>query len=594
MKDFLKFTLATITGIVIVCVVTFLLSIISLFGIIAASEQEVVVKKNSILTLTLDKPLEERAVENPMALIMGDGYESIGLNDVLSAIKKAKEDENIKGIYMEAGQFGGAAPASLEEIRRALQDFKNSGKFIVAYGDNYSLGEYYLCSVADKIILNPQGTIDWTGMSAQPTFYKRLLEKIGVEMQIFKVGTYKSAVEPFISTEMSEANREQVTAYLQSIWNRITEDVAASRGLSTSLLNEYADQMLTMCEAEEFIRGGMADTLLYKDGVKNYLKSLTGTEEDESINTLALNEMTNVKRNIPLDKSGNVLAVYYAAGEITDYPSNSPATGGAEGIVGSKVIKDLSRLRNDDNVKAVVLRVNSPGGSAFASEQIWNEVVKLKAEKPVIVSMGDYAASGGYYISCAADSIFAEATTLTGSIGIFGMLPNLEGLLTDKLGLDFDIVKTNKFSDIGTPTRPMTEAEKQLLQRTINRGYDLFVKRCAEGRMMSDEEIRKIAEGRVWTGAMAQELGLVDKLGGINEAIAAAATKAGIEAYTILSYPEQPNFLTSLMEQGKEGYINSHLRSATGEYYNYLNIINRLQRANHVQAHMGIAPNIIL
>ncbi len=593
MKDFLKFTLATVTGIVLVCVTTFLLSIISLFGIVSASEMEVPVEKNSIFTLSLNKPLEERATENPFAMIMGEGYESIGLNDVLSSIKKAKENENIKGIYIEAGQFGGASPASLEEIRRALLDFKSSGKFIISYGDNYSQGEYYLCSVADKLILNPQGTIDWTGLSAQPTFYKRLLEKIGVEMQIFKVGTYKSAVEPFIATEMSEANREQVTAYLNSIWNQMTEDVAASRGLSCNILNEYANQMLTMGTSEELVRGGMADSLLYKDEVKSFLKALTDTDEDESLNTLGLSEMINVKRNTPMDKSGNILAVYYATGEISDYPTNSP-TGGSEGIVGSKVIKDLNRLRNDDNVKAVVLRVNSPGGSAFASEQIWNEVVKLKAEKPVIVSMGDYAASGGYYISCAADSIFAEATTLTGSIGIFGMLPNLEGLLTDKLGLDFDVVKTNDFSDIGTPTRAMTEPEKNLLQRTINRGYDLFVKRCANGRQMSEEDIRKIAEGRVWTGSMAQDLGLVDQLGGINEAIAAAASKAGIETYTILSYPEQPSIFDSLINQGKDNYINSHLQSKTGGYYNYLNIIHRLQKANRVQAHMGTTPNIKL
>ncbi len=594
MKDFLKFTLATVAGIVLVCVAAFLLGIISLFGIISASEKEIPVEKNSIFTLTLNKPIKERATENPLALIMGNEYESIGLNDILSSIKKAKEEENIIGIYLEAGQFGGSSPASLEEIRRALLDFKNSGKFIVAYGDNYSQGEYYLCSIADKIILNPQGSIDWTGLSAQPIFYKRLLEKLGVEMQIFKVGTYKSAVEPFIATEMSEANREQVTAYLSSIWNQMVEDVAASRGLSTSILNEYANNMLSMDAATEFVQTGMADTLLYKDEAKAYLKALTNTEEDESINTLGLNEMKNIKRNVPLDKSGNIIAVYYATGEITDYPSQSPTMGDLDGIIGSNVIKDLDRLRNDDNVKAVVLRVNSPGGSAFASEQIWNEIVKLKAEKPVIVSMSDYAASGGYYISCAADSIFAEATTLTGSIGIFGMLPNLEGLLTNKLGLDFDIVKTNKFSDIGSPTRAMTESEKSLLQRTINRGYDTFVKRCADGRQMSEDAIRKIAEGRVWTGAMAKELGLVDKLGGINEAIAAAASKAAIKAYTILVYPEQPNLFTSLMEQERGNYINSYLQDMTNGYYNYQNIVQRLLQANRVQAHMGMIPSIQL
>ena len=420
MKDFLKFTLATITGLMLVGAILTFFSIVVLVGLIASSEPTVQVKPNSVFVLNLNKPLSERAVEDPITMLMGEDYASIGLNEVLTSIKKAKEEANITGIYLEASGYSDASPAEWEEIRRALMNFKESGKFIVAYGDNYSQGEYYLCSVADKVILNPQGSIEWTGISSQPIFYKRLLEKIGVTMNIFKVGTYKSAIEPFIATEMSEANREQTHAYLNSIWTRITEDIATSRSISTKDLNKYADEMIALSPTERFIEAGMADTLLYKDEVKEYLKKLTHTNSHQSLNTLSLKEMKAIEEVAIFPKNEGRIAVYYAVGEVMDdIPGGTFST--EECIVGSQTIKELSQLREDDQVKAVVLRVNSPGGSAFASEQIWNEVVKLKAKKPVIVSMGGMAASGGYYISCAADSIFAEATTLTGSIGIFGI-----------------------------------------------------------------------------------------------------------------------------------------------------------------------------
>ena len=593
MKDFIKFTLATVTGLVLTGVVFFFMGIVSLFGLIAASEQETPVKSNSVFVLRLDKPLKERATDDPMAMLLGGEYENMGLDEILKSIKKAKNDDRIRGIYIETGMTEGASMATWQEMRQALEDFKESGKFIIAYGDNYTQGEYYLCSVADKVILNPQGTIEWNGLSAQPVFYTGLLEKLGVKMQIFKVGTYKSAVEPFTEKKMSTANREQVEAYLASMWKQLTTDVAVSRGLTSNLLNDYADQMLTLGPAKGLIECGLADTLLYMDGVKAYLKQLTGIGDDEPLNTLSLKEMTNVERNVPLDKSGNIIAVYYATGEITDEALDG-LYGGQEAIVGSKVIADLSRLREDKNVKAVVLRVNSPGGSAFASEQIWNEVVKLKAKKPVIVSMGGMAASGGYYISCAADSIFAEPTTLTGSIGIFGMVPDMQNLLTDKLGLDFDVVKTNRYSDIGTTVRPMSESEKRILQNTINRGYDLFVKRCADGRGMNIETMRQVAEGRVWTGSMALELGLVDKLGGMDEALQAAAFKAGTEAYTVLSYPEQPGLFANLMEDGTDNYINARLRATGGEYYEFMNFANNLLRSNRIQTRISLDPNIKL
>ena len=450
----------------------------------------------------------------------------------------------------------------------------------MAYADQYTQEMYYLASVADKVIVNPQGSISWHGLASQPIFFKDLLKKVGIEMQIFKVGTYKSAVEPFIATEMSDANREQVTAFLSSIWGRLLEDVSASRNIPVETLNKYADEMMDLQPAETYLANGLADTLMYKDGVLDYLREISGRESDESLRTLSLEDMKNVKRNVPLDKSGNIIAVYYAFGGIDD--TTSPE----EGIDSEKVIKDLRKLREDETVKAVVFRVNSPGGSAYGSEQIWREVVLLKEKKPVIVSMGDYAASGGYYISCAADYIVADPTTLTGSIGIFGMFPNMEELLTDKLGLDFDMVKTNKFADMGTLARPFNSDERAAMQNYINNGYKLFVKRCADGRGMSVEAIEKIAEGRVWTGATAKELGLVDELGGLDKAIEIAAQKAEVEAYSLLTYPAMDDFFSTLMDTGKEHYIEGKLVETLGEAYPSIKFIQNVKDMDRIQARM--------
>ena len=593
MKDFLKYIFATVIGIILTGSILFLLSMVTIFGIIASSEKEIPIQDNSVMTIHLTGSLKERATINPLVTLMGESENIIGLNDLLSAIQKAKENNRIKGIYLEAGQLFNASPASLEEARKALLDFKQTGKFVVAYGDVYSQGEYYLCSVADKIVLNPQGLIDWKGLSSQPIFYKDLLEKLGIEMQIFKVGTYKSAVEPFIANQMSEANRMQVQTYLNSIWERITSDVATSRGLTIDALNLYANQGISLKASKEFISTKLADTLMYKDEMKSYLKKLIGIEKDEKLQTINLEEMGNIQKNIPMNKSGNILAVYYATGEIVDVATNQ-FTGYENYIVGSQMTKDLSELREDDNVKAVVLRIDSPGGSAFASEQIWNEVVKLKACKPVVVSMGGMAASGGYYISCAADTIFAEATTLTGSIGIFGMIPNMQNLLNDKLGIYTDIVKTNRYSDLGDISRPLNSAESQFIQNSIERGYNLFVTRCADGRNMSKEEIQNIAEGRVWTGCMAQEIGLVDALGGINDAIATAAQLASINEYSLLSYPEVENPFVSLFNENKDNYIESRIKEKTGAYYNYLKQMQHIQKTTPIQTHIGFDPNIQL
>lgn len=591
MKDFLKFTLATVTGIILSSIVLFIISMVTLFGIMSASDTETIVKKNSVMMLDLNGTLVERTQEDPLGILsqlFGDESNTYGLDDILSSIQKAKENENIKGIYLQASSLG-TSYASLQEIRNALLDFKESGKFVIAYADSYTQGLYYLSSAADKVLLNPKGMIEWRGIASAPLFYKDLLQKIGVEMQVFKVGTYKSAVEPFIATEMSSANREQVTAFITSIWGQVTQGVSASRNIPIDSLNVYADRMLMFYPSEESVKCGLADTLIYRNDVRNYLKKLVEIDEDDNLPIVGLSDMMNVKKNVPKDKSGNIVAVYYASGEITDYPSSATSE---DGIVGSKVIRDLRKLKDDNDVKAVVLRVNSPGGSAFASEQIWHAVKELKTKKPVIVSMGDYAASGGYYISCVADTIVAEPTTLTGSIGIFGIIPNVKGL-TDKIGLSYDVVKTNKYADFGNIMRPFNEDERSLLQMMITEGYDTFVSRCAEGRHTTKEAIEKIAEGRVWTGETAKKLGLVDELGGIDKALDIAVTKAGIEGYTVVSYPAKQDFFSSLLDTKPTNYVESQLlKSKLGEFYQQFGLLKNLQEQSMIQARIPFELNI--
>lgn len=591
MKDFLKFTLATVTGIILSSIVLFIISMVTLFGIMSASDTETIVKKNSVMMLDLNGTLVERMQEDPLGILsqlFGDESNTYGLDDILSSIRKAKENENIKGIYLQANSLG-TSYASLQEIRNALLDFKESGKFVIAYADSYTQGLYYLSSAADKVLLNPKGMIEWRGIVSAPLFYKDLLQKIGVEMQVFKVGTYKSAVEPFIATEMSPANREQVTAFITSIWEHVTEGVSASRNIPVDSLNVYANRMLMFYPSDESVKCGLADTLIYRNDVRSYLKKLVEINEDDNLPIIGLSDMINVKKNVPKNKSGNIVAVYYASGEITDYPGSVTSE---DGIVGSKVIRDLRKLKDDNDVKAVVLRVNSPGGSAFASEQIWHAVKELKTKKPVIVSMGDYAASGGYYISCVADTIVAEPTTLTGSIGIFGIIPNVKGL-TDKIGLSYDVVKTNKYADFGNIMRPFNEDEKSLLQMMITNGYDTFVSRCAEGRHMTKEAIEKIAEGRVWTGETAKKLGLVDELGGIDKALDIAVAKAGIEGYTVISYPAKQDLFSSLLDMKPTNYVESQLlKSKLGEFYQQFGLLKNLQEQSMIQARIPFELNI--
>ena len=581
MKDFLKYTLASIAGLLACTIIVTIIGIVTVVGIAASTETETVISENSIFKLELKGAVTERMIDNPFASLINEEQTALGLNDILTSIQKAADNDFIKGIYLEAGGIE-ADPASTAEIRNALLRFKETGKFVVAYGGSYTQADYYICSVADKVILNPQGLVDWHGIASQTIYFKDLLAQLGIEMEVFKVGTYKSAVEPYTTMEMSKENREQITAYTSSIWNNMVQGVSQSRGITPEKLNQCADRYMAFTSPQETLEAGLVDTLLYLDETKEYLKQLMG--EDKSLVVLSLNEVKNIQKNVPLDKSGNIIAMYYAEGQIVDIPSTGMGT--TSEIVGDKVCLDLSKLREDDNVKAVILRVNSPGGSAFASEQIWNEVVKLKKKKPVIVSMGGYAASGGYYISCAADTIIAQPTTLTGSIGIFGMFPNPHKLITDKLKLNVETVKSNKHSDLGSIFRPYSADERAIIQRRINNGYATFIKRCADGRQMGTANIEAVAQGRVWTGEMAKELGLVDLLGGIELAKEIAAEKAGIDSYTLISYPKEANALDMLLNLSKESYIEARTGKTLGQFKNEFNLIYNLEQMNNLQARL--------
>lgn len=587
MKDFIKYTMATVVGLVLVSIIMGILTFVSMAGMIASEGMSSPIEKKSVLRITLKGSITERAgEENPLSKLGGETTQQIALDQALQALEKAAKNDKIEGIYMEGGILS-AYPAEVQELRQALLEFKKSGKWIIAYADTYSRSAYYLCSVADKVYLNPIGMLDWSGLSSNPMFFTGLMKKLGIKMQVFKVGTYKSAVEPYIAEQMSDANREQVSSYQQSIWNNMLKDVAKSRKTTAEALNSLADSLTILSGPEASVKGGLVDKLCYQDEVKKILKNKAKMEEDESlrfvsISDVALSEELN-------DKVDDEIAVYYAYGEIKEDITGGFAQESA--ITSKQMTKDLQELREDDDVKAVVLRVNSPGGSAYASEQIWREVQLLSKEKPVIVSMGALAASGGYYISCGANKIFAEPTTLTGSIGIFGMIPDATELLTDKLGLSFDVVKTNAHSDFGAMGRPLNESECRLVQAYINQGYELFTGRVAQGRKISQDSVKAVAEGRVWTGEQAMKIGLVDKLGNLNDAIAAAAKAAKIEKYSVGRYPEPAPWFASLLQEKKADYMDSQMRSALGEFYPAFSLIRDLKNQDAIQARMTFIPD---
>ena len=589
MKPFIKTTLAATLGVILASIIGGILGIILLVGIASSTEKTPSIEENSILTLNLNGSLMEHGSEDPFASFGaifngGDNNSSLGLDEILKAIKHAKSNDNIKGIYLKTGLLQ-AGVASFEEIRLALEDFKESGKFVYAYIEQTcEQGAYYISSVADSIFMNPSGSLGLYGMSATPVFYTDVLKKIGVEPQIFKVGTYKSAVEPYINTKMSEASKEQTVSYMNCIWSNLLDDMSASRGMSKKDLNKAIDEFPMMQTAERVIEMGLIDSLCYIPDMKEVLAKRSGVESKD-MHYVSVRELNK----IPVEGEkyqANKIAVLYTAGQIYD---KSNGMGSGEEIVYTPVVKELEKLRKDEHVKAVVLRVNSPGGSAYASEQICQAIKELKKVKPVIASMGDYAASGGYYISSNADSIIASPTTITGSIGIFGMFFNAEKL-AQKVGLHYDMVKTNRFSDFGNMMRSMTPGEKALMQANIERGYELFVSRCAVGRGMTPDAIKKVAEGRVWTGEQALGLGLVDKLGYIDDAIEVAANMAGISEYSVVSYPEKKDPFTSLMEE-LSGGAQSMMQNRSMEA-RFENMLQDLQRSCGAQALMPYTLDI--
>ena len=498
-------------------------------------------EENTIYRIDLKGKLVEQAgEENPFDALFAEMYgqstSTVGLSDLLSNIALAKDNDKILGIYLKGGSLS-AGPASAKALRDALLDFKQSGKFVIAYADSYSQTNYYIASVADKMFFNPVGSLAWDGLSAQKEYYTRLFEKIGIEMQILKVGTFKSAVEPYFRTSMSDADRKQTEQYLGGIWSEMKTAVGQSRQIATEQLNTYADECMSLQPQEKYLTYNFVDSLVYIQEMDSILRTYAGTKDYKQLSN---SKMTNVERSE--NEAKDKVAVLYAEGAISD--------AGAEGIVEGKILKTIKKIYKDDDVKAVVFRVNSPGGSADASEQIWHAMKMLQDKGiPVVVSMGDYAASGGYYISCNADYIYAEPTTLTGSIGIFGTVPNINKL-REKVGLDIDGVSTNKHSalNVNAIYRGMNPQETALMQNMVERGYDLFTRRCADGRDMSQDEIKKIGEGRVWLGKDALEIGLVDGLGNIDDAIAKAVELAELGEYQLATYPEKTDPLEELIK----------------------------------------------
>lgn len=591
MKQFFKFVFASFFGMMLFSIVTGFFALCAIVGMITSQDATKEPEENSVLVLNLSGQLSERSDNNFLSQLQGTQVNSLGLDNMIEGVKKAKDNDNIKGIYIEAGAFAADSYASMQALRNALLDFKKSRKWIIAYADTYTQGTYYLSSVADKVYLNPQGQIDWHGLASEPVFIKDLLAKFGVKMQVVKVGAYKSATEMFTGDKMSDANREQTSAYLNSIWGNITKEVGASRGLSVAQLNAYADSMITFADPQEYVKLKLVDGLLYTDQIKTVVKKQLGIDSDDDIEQVTIADMVNTEAKNQGDEN-NKVAVYYAYGDIVDGAVGGLFSQGHQ-IDAQVVCKDLADLAKDKDIKAVVIRINSGGGSAYASEQIWHQIMEMKKLKPVVVSMGGMAASGGYYMSAPANWIVAEPTTITGSIGIFGMFPDVSNLFREKLGLKFDEVKTNKYADFGTRARPFTEEEMSYLSLYVNRGYKLFRHRVAEGRKMTDNQVEKIAQGHVFTGQDAQKIGLVDQLGGLDVAVAKAAQLAKLPNYRTSAYPEADDVLDQILKQVKpDTYLSDELRANLGDYYEPFTLLKTINQQSAIQARLPFYPNI--
>ena len=591
MKDFLKNVLATIVGLVGFFILTSIIGLMTVIGMVASSSATQNVAENSVFVLNLSGTISEQGTSNPLDMFTGNDASSTGLNDILAAIKKAKDNDDVKGIYIEANNMS-ASYATLQEIRNALADFRKSGKWIMTYADFYSQGAYYVSSVANKVYINPKGAIDWHGLGAQPMFLKDVMAKFGVKYQVVKVGTFKSATENFTEEKMSDANRLQTQMFINGTWRNVCDAVSKSRGISVDSLNSYADAFLELQPTETLVKRKMVDGVLYGDQVKGVVKKLLKIDEDDDVNQITLSDMLNVKGG---KVDGDEIAVYYASGDIVQNAEAINAFSNTENINGRKVCKDLEDLMNDDGIKAVVVRINSGGGDAYASEQIWHQMSELKKKKPVVVSMGDYAASGAYYMSAPASWIVAQPNTLTGSIGIFGLIPDYSGLVTQKLGVRFDEVKTNRHATFGNfMARPLNAEETAMLQANVNRGYQLFRQRVADGRHLSVESVEKIAQGRVWLATDAIGIKLVDQLGGLDDAVKKAAELAKLTEYYTIDYPAAPSWTDNLFDamSSSDSYLDAKLRSTLGDLYQPFALLRTLNMREAIQARIPYAINM--
>ena len=591
MKDFIKNVLATMVGMFGFFIVMGVIGMMSIIGMIASGNAAQNVEKNSVFVLNLSGTISEQGSENPLSMFTGDNSLNSGLNDILSAIKKAKTNDDIKGIYIEAGALM-TNYATLQEIRNALADFRKSGKWIVAYGDFYTQGAYYVASVANKVYINPKGIVDWHGIGAQTMFYKDFMAKFGVKWEVVKVGTFKSATETFTEEKMSDANRLQTQTFIDGTWRNVCDAVSKSRGISVDSLNSYADSYLALQATETLVKAKMVDGMMYGDQVKDAVKKMMKLEKDDDIQQLTLNDMLNVKDG---KVEGSEIAVYYAEGDIVQDPKAATMFGNNNYIASRKVCKDLEDLMNDDNVKAVVVRINSGGGDAYASEQMWHQMSELRKVKPVVVSMGDYAASGAYYMSAPASWIVAQPNTLTGSIGIFAVIPDFSGLVTSKLGVRFDEVKTNRNSTFGnTMARPFNAEETAMLQASVNRGYSLFRQRVADGRRLPVESVEKIAQGRVWLATDALNIKLVDQLGGIDDAVKKAAQLAKLKDYYTSDYPAAASWMDDLLNSMSSSgtYLDEQLRQTLGDFYQPFTMLRSIDKREAIQARIPYAISI--
>ena len=581
MKDFFKNVFATMLGLFLFGIVMSFMGFMCLIGIIASSSSTTKIEDNSVLVLKLDGSMTEQEEENMMNSLQG--ISSLSFEGTMKAIKKAKNDDKVAGIYLEAGQFG-ADLAQAEEIEKALLDFRKSGKWIIAYGENYSTLGYYLASTANKIYLNKDGMIEWSGIGGEKVYYKNLLAKVGIKFVTTKVGKYKSAVEQLTADNISDADREQTQRYFDGWWNTILATVAKNRSLNKDSLNAYADRVITLEAPENMQKYKLVDGLIYNDQIADIVRKQLGIDKEDDINKLTVDDIN--ADDTPV--TGEHIAVYYAYGDIVDKASPQSIFQDDRQIVGNDMCKDLEDLAKDDDVKAVVIRVNSGGGSAYASEQIWHQISELKKIKPVVVSMSGAAASGGYYLSSNANWIVADPTTITGSIGIFGLFLDRSELYTKKLGINYAEVKTNRNSVFGASGHPFTPEQLSLLQNNVNRGYMLFKKRVAEGRKMTMEQVENIAQGRVWLGQDAIKLKLVDQLGGLDDAIVKAAKLAKMNDYETVSYPSPLSTWEQLLGSyiGGDDLLNGKMQAYLGEFYEPFKIINDAKHMDKVQARM--------